>query len=343
MKRYYYAGATRVAMRMGSTLRWLLGDHLGSTNRMANSDGSPYRMVLYKGWGETRYVDGTLPTKYKYTGQRQESGLGGPEGLYYYGARWYDPTLSRFAHADTIIPEQSQGVQAWDRYAYVNNNPVLYNDPSGHCLILCTAAISAVIGFTANYALQTINNMQSGMSFGQAASWSNINHQDLAVATVGGFVGGLTLGITTAAVGAIGLTGGLATATSGIVGGAVSNVTAGQTEAVTNAVIDQVTANTTLEVTPEGQHVVNFSPNLNQLASDASNHGFGNPNTIIHDAFVGGVVGGLSVGVQGAIADIGTPSALFIGSQPASWIRPASQGVDWTAQTFIEYDKENNR
>ncbi len=47
-------------------------------------------------------------------------------------ARWYDPALGRFAQPDTIIPQQSQGTQAWDRYAYVNNNPLRYNDPSGH-------------------------------------------------------------------------------------------------------------------------------------------------------------------------------------------------------------------
>jgi hypothetical protein len=40
--------------------------------------------------------------------------------------------LGRFAQADTIIPEQTQGVHAWDRYAYVSNNPTRYNDPSGH-------------------------------------------------------------------------------------------------------------------------------------------------------------------------------------------------------------------
>jgi hypothetical protein len=30
------------------------------------------------------------------------------------------------------VPVASQGVQAWDRYAYVNNNPLKYNDPTGH-------------------------------------------------------------------------------------------------------------------------------------------------------------------------------------------------------------------
>jgi RHS repeat-associated protein len=49
--------------------------------------------------------------------------------LMFYNARWYDPYLARFAQADSIVPA---GVQGYDRYAYVNNNPVNYNDPSGH-------------------------------------------------------------------------------------------------------------------------------------------------------------------------------------------------------------------
>jgi RHS repeat-associated protein len=64
---------------------------------------------------------------YKTNGQRLESGI----GLYIYGARWYDPAAGRFIQADTIIPQQ-QGVQGWDRYAYVNNNPIRYTDPSGN-------------------------------------------------------------------------------------------------------------------------------------------------------------------------------------------------------------------
>jgi hypothetical protein len=36
--------------------------------------------------------------------------------------------------ADTIVPTQ-QGTQAFDRYAYVNNNPLRYTDPSGNYII----------------------------------------------------------------------------------------------------------------------------------------------------------------------------------------------------------------
>ncbi|MDX9993403.1 MAG: RHS repeat-associated core domain-containing protein [Anaerolineales bacterium] len=58
-------------------------------------------------------------------------------GLMFYNARWYEVQLGRFAQADTIIPLQTQGVQAWDRYAGMNNNPVKYTDPSGHVANAC--------------------------------------------------------------------------------------------------------------------------------------------------------------------------------------------------------------
>lgn len=46
-------------------------------------------------------------------------------------------TLGRFAQADSIIPDEVQGL---DRYAYVNNSPMNYVDPSGHtamCGVSC--------------------------------------------------------------------------------------------------------------------------------------------------------------------------------------------------------------
>ena len=52
-------------------------------------------------------------------------------GLHYYVARWYDPATAHFAQADTIIPNPGNSGD-WDRYAYVLNNPMNFNDPSGH-------------------------------------------------------------------------------------------------------------------------------------------------------------------------------------------------------------------
>ena len=103
---------------------------------MANLDGTPDTPIqLYKPWGEKRYPAGasTLPTTYRYTGQRAETGLGpsGGEGLLFFGSRWYDNQLGRFTSPDTLIPDQ-QNVQSWDRFAYSFNNPINYVDPSGH-------------------------------------------------------------------------------------------------------------------------------------------------------------------------------------------------------------------
>jgi hypothetical protein len=51
----------------------------------------------------------------------------------HYGARFYSPRLGRFVSADSIVPQPGEP-QALNRYSYVYNNPVIYTDPSGHCI-----------------------------------------------------------------------------------------------------------------------------------------------------------------------------------------------------------------
>ncbi|MCI0558151.1 MAG: RHS repeat-associated core domain-containing protein, partial [Nitrososphaera sp.] len=126
VRKYYFTDEDRVAMRENGTLYFLANDHLGSTSIVIDTNGVKISEMRYKPWGETRYELGNLPTDYQYTGQRNNEEI----GLYYYGARWYDTTLGRFAQADTNIPAH-QGAQGWDRYAYVNNNPIQFTDSSG--------------------------------------------------------------------------------------------------------------------------------------------------------------------------------------------------------------------
>ncbi len=111
------------------TLYYLLGDHLGSTSLTTNASGNVISELRYTAWGEVRYNSGVPPTDYTYTGQYSHTA---DFGLMFYNARWYDPALGRFAQADSIVPG---GVQGLDRYAYVNNNPVRYTDPSGHACV----------------------------------------------------------------------------------------------------------------------------------------------------------------------------------------------------------------
>ena len=111
-------------------------DHLGGVagSRRA-SDGSA-GLTFYYPYGDTLFTtDTNANSEYRYTGQRRDtvSKIGSTSiGLYFYGSRYFDPLLGRFVSPDSIIPEASQGVQAWDRYAGINNNPVRWNDPTGH-------------------------------------------------------------------------------------------------------------------------------------------------------------------------------------------------------------------
>jgi len=61
-----------------------------------------------------------------YTGQRN---LDDEIGLMDYKFRFYSATLGRFISPDTITPDMTQGL---NRYSYVNNRPVNFNDPTGH-------------------------------------------------------------------------------------------------------------------------------------------------------------------------------------------------------------------
>jgi len=131
--KYYLTGSVRIAMRENEAITWLLSDHLGSTSVTVDASGSLLSSLKFTAYGELR--SGSSTTDYQYTGQRNEVEI----GLYYYVARFYDPQLARFVSADIIIPQPGSS-QGYDRYAYTHNNPINYNDPTGHrmddgCLI----------------------------------------------------------------------------------------------------------------------------------------------------------------------------------------------------------------
>ena len=133
VKKTYMAGSTSIAVRtiLGEedTLNWVLGDHLGSASVTTTVDGTWYSELRFSAFGETRYSSGITPTDYRYTGQLEQADV----NLYYYNARWYDPALGRFIQADTIVPEPGS-LKSYDRFTYVDNNPMKYIDPSGHCI-----------------------------------------------------------------------------------------------------------------------------------------------------------------------------------------------------------------
>ncbi len=70
-------------------------------------------------------------TDFGFTGQRNLDAQGNDFslGLMDYHVRFYDPYLNRWTQPDTITAGGPQGL---NRYSYVQNNPIRYNDPTGH-------------------------------------------------------------------------------------------------------------------------------------------------------------------------------------------------------------------
>jgi len=123
---YYPAGG---AMRINSTLYYILKDHLGSASVVTDASGNILGEQRYYPFGETRLTTGTIYTDKLFTGQREMTGL----GIYHYGARFYSPKIGRFLSADSIVPGYANP-QNLNRMSYVTNNPLRYTDPTGHMM-----------------------------------------------------------------------------------------------------------------------------------------------------------------------------------------------------------------
>ena len=115
--KYYYANGSLVAYDKTGTLTYVHQDYLGSTARITDDNGLEIKSIVYMPYGNDADIAGVGDDpKYRYTGQEQDK-----TGLYYYGARFYDPDLGRFLSVDPL----------GDDYCYANNNPVMFNDPTG--------------------------------------------------------------------------------------------------------------------------------------------------------------------------------------------------------------------
>ena len=55
-------------------------------------------------------------------------------GFYYLQTRYYDPTIARFINADSYLTTDITGFISSNMFAYCENNPVIYSDPTGKFL-----------------------------------------------------------------------------------------------------------------------------------------------------------------------------------------------------------------
>ncbi|BCH11535.1 hypothetical protein MesoLj131c_57930 [Mesorhizobium sp. 131-3-5] len=147
---YVNIASSKLVRLEHGTGKWFyyLKDHIESSDYVIASDGVPVEQMLYRAYGTEHKpetlasawashladVAAELPrekTHHRFTGKY----LDDDTGLYYYGARYYDPALGRFISPDPLYvgdPEKCTGNStSCNLFAYANNNPMAFIDPTG--------------------------------------------------------------------------------------------------------------------------------------------------------------------------------------------------------------------
>ena len=152
VKQYYY-----VADEHNGAVRWMLTDHIGSVRDVVLGDGTVLAHFGRSAFGAVTAATGSVPDVLGYTGREPSEN----SSLLYYRARFYDPSLGRFTGED---PEAPYG------YAYVENSPMSFVDPSGrvaaieYALLLCD--VLSALSFAKGYALTIkalFDNVNAGL------------------------------------------------------------------------------------------------------------------------------------------------------------------------------------
>lgn len=119
-------------------------DHLGTTSYITHTNGQVYQHLEYFPFGETWVEEHSNKqrTPYLFTGKELDE----ETGLYYFGARYYDPRTSVWQSVDPVLNSYLyrgfENPRNFGLYTYSYNSPVILYDPDGNM----TAAAAGVVG-----------------------------------------------------------------------------------------------------------------------------------------------------------------------------------------------------
>ncbi|WP_211215067.1 FG-GAP-like repeat-containing protein [Algicola sagamiensis] len=219
----YYVGSIAIkkfADGRDDTIRVMHSDALGSTTAVTDENGIMVSQSLFDPFGKRQDVIASSSKIDQYQPMEENRGFTGHEeinrtGIIHMNGRIYDMDVGRFMQADPFIQYPSD-TQGYNRYAYVQNNPLKFTDPSGFFIKTIVKKVKKywrqIVSIAA---LPVFGPVLGGMLAGYLSTGS------LKGAIIGGFTGALgsTFG------GLNGLTGFLS---NGVVGGMSNKLMGGK-------------------------------------------------------------------------------------------------------------------
>ncbi|GAB4204954.1 MAG: hypothetical protein OHK0022_30580 [Roseiflexaceae bacterium] len=140
---YAYGPDGLHAKRQGTAVSYGHSDGLGNLRAWSGAaDGAVQQRLHYNAWGVLRQVTGAVPSSGVgpgFTGEWQR-----PDGTVHLRARAYNPSLGRFLQRDTFAGFATRP-QSLNRYAYAENNPANWTDPTGHAVETALDIASATL------------------------------------------------------------------------------------------------------------------------------------------------------------------------------------------------------
>ena len=142
-----------------ASYKFLHKDYLGSILAISDSGGTLLEERHFDAWGNLTQGNMQLLDR-GYTSHEHFAMV----GTIHMNGRLYDPFLRRFLNADEHIQDMFN-TQNYNKYGYVLNNPLMYNDPSGEFFfgLLAIPLIKAIfIGAAIGLAAYTVGLAVSG-------------------------------------------------------------------------------------------------------------------------------------------------------------------------------------